>query len=79
MEILYTNEFVSCVKDAKRSGGQAATGIDKAIKALCFVPHILGRMHELFQSGNDRSWCRHDISKQKNRKSQVDKKVVRGT
>ena len=34
MEILYTNEFVSCVKDAKRSGGQAATGIDKAIKAL---------------------------------------------
>ena len=34
MVILHTNEFVSCVRNAKRSGGQAATGIDKALKAL---------------------------------------------
>ena len=40
-----------------------------------FGPHIVRRMPELFQNDHDRSWCEHDTTKQKNKKSQVDKKV----
>ena len=36
--------------------------------ALCFVPHILGRMPGLFQSDDDPSWRKHHIPKQKNKK-----------
>ena len=34
MKVYYTPEFISCVKQAKRFGGQAATGINKALIAM---------------------------------------------